>query len=436
MTVIVPSHFETTGPRRSIPDLSSDLWLRYLFPREKKQFVEKLFLGGMLLLGLVMSGPSSAEQWYLEPKVSLKSLYDDNLRLVSKDEESTFGAILRGEARAGVRAETYDIAINSAVDVERYSDISDYDTEDFYFDLSSRYRSGLNEFGLDGAWDLDTNQQSELETSGRVQFLVDRDRRFLSPSWTRTLSERASVTGAVGYTDLDWSSDSDALRAGLFDYTYAVANASWDYQLTETITTTARFDYGRYEADDIQTKTDNYNGLLGASIAFSETLSASLAGGYRYTQSEFIDNQRKLVNESDTGYLIDSSLSKRFERSTLTARLSRSTQPSGQGNLVETTRVSVNWDYKISPRWLFTLNAAKSNIKTARDQLTTDDERDYHYFSPKILWRATPWWAISGSYRYRDQEYQDTNRSATSNAVYLTIAYTWPKESVSKWSVY
>ena len=142
------------------------------------------------------------------------------------------------------------------------------------------------------------------------------------------------------------------------------------------------------------------------------------------------------MERSDSGYLIDASLSKRFERSNLSALLSRTTQPSGSGNLVETTRASINWDYIFSPRWSFLLNASAATTKTARDQLTTNDERDYYVLRPLMRWRATQWWTIEGSYRYRHQEYQDSENSATSNAVFLTISYTWPRESVSRWSVY
>ncbi len=63
-----------------------------------------------------------------------------------------------------------------------------------------------------------------------------------------------------------------------------------------------------------------------------------------------------------------------------------------------------------------------------------DEERTYLSVDPRLRWRLTRWWDIIGAYRYRYQKYDERDDSASSNAVFLTVSYRWPRESVAKWS--
>jgi hypothetical protein len=124
----------------------------------------------------------------------------------------------------------------------------------------------------------------------------------------------------------------------------------------------------------------------------------------------------------------------RSETARAVASLRRALVPSGSGELLDTTRASLSLQQDLSPRWsvLASLGAYRN-----RDELGapgTRENRDYLAFEPSVRYRLTEWWEVRGSYRYRWQAYDTPDRSADSHAVFLSVAYTWPREPVAQWS--
>ena len=91
--------------------------------------------------------------------------------------------------------------------------------------------------------------------------------------------------------------------------------------------------------------------------------------------------------------------------------------------------------YDISERLIFLLDTSFFRNQTNNDDfITDDDQRSYYEVHPRLRWKLTRWWDVTASYRYRHQKYDGDDDSAESNAVYLSLTYNWPRESVARWS--
>ena len=96
--------------------------------------------------------------------------------------------------------------------------------------------------------------------------------------------------------------------------------------------------------------------------------------------------------------------------------------------------VSLGFNHKFTERLNFALDTVYTRNETAGGVKNSGDTRTYYSIEPKLSWRASRWWTISGSYRYRAQEYTETDGGvADSNAVYLNVEYVWPRPSYAQW---
>lgn len=387
-----------------------------------------------LLVGAsVWPHPSGAEQWYDAPTVSLRLGYDDNVRFVEKNEESSFSQKLSAKTGLGYRTELTDVMLKVRADLQYYSQESDLDSDDQYLDLNAKHRSGLNLFGLDGKFIRDTSRTSELETTGRVQQSKRRYSGFLTPTWTRTLNERNSLQLGYTYNKVTYE-DSDT--TGLLDYYSHAARGSLFHDLDEVTQLSATLTYSHYKVRATNSKANDYGIQVGATRALSETLDASLAVGGRATTSEDRNGFGNRVNDTNYGFLLNASLEKRFESTTLRGTALRELRPTGSGRLIDSKSVGVDLRHRLSERLTFLLDTVVFRNETNNNSFNqaNDEQRTFLSVQPRLRWRLTRWWDIVGSYRYRYQKYDERSDSADSNSVFVYVTYNWPRESVARWS--
>ena len=76
-------------------------------------------------------------------------------------------------------------------------------------------------------------------------------------------------------------------------------------------------------------------------------------------------------------------------------------------------------------------SASAFDNKTLEGDVTSID-RVYYSAEPGVRWSMTRDWAIDGSYVYRRQKRDLETVTAESNAIYLSISYSWPKIAASR----
>jgi hypothetical protein len=352
--------------------------------------------------------------------------YDDNIHFTVDNEEDDLVRYLTADAAFGVRTELSDVKFTLRLDDTNYRDNSEKDNSGHLLKLDSAYKLGRSLFRMNGAYEVDSTLTSELETTGYVQEHKRRVKKSLSPSWSYNLTERASTQLGYSYTDVTYE---DAELTSLSGYRYDTLYASLTYLLSELSQISVTAIASDYEADRTGMEYDTRGLRLGFVSQLSETLSTSLSVGMDRSSSELTGAE----STSDTGLTLDLSLQKSWEISSLRGTLSMSESPSGDG-MRHTTKLGINYNRKLSPRTTFSVNTSLVENSSGGGRDDDSDDRRYVTFEPKLSWKATRWWTLSTSYRYRAQEYTASNDGvARSNAVFFNLSYVWPRENLRSW---
>jgi hypothetical protein len=351
--------------------------------------------------------------------------YDDNIHFSVDNEEDDVVRYLSADAAFGVRTEISDVKFTLRLDDTRFRDNSQNDNSGQLLKLDSAYKLGRSLFRLNGSYELDSTLTSELETTGFVQEHKRRIKKSLSPSWSYDLTERASTQLGYSYTDVSYE---DAELTSLSGYRYDSLFAALSYRMTELSQISATATASVYDSES-GTEYDTRGLRFGFSSMLSETLSTNLSVGVNRSSS----SSNTAESTSDTGLTLDLSLKKSWEISSLSGTLSISESPSGDG-MRHTTKLGIGYNRKLSPRTTFSVNTSLIKNSSGGGRDDDSDDRRYVLFEPRLSWKATRWWTISTSYRYRAQEYTASdNGVARSNAIFINVAYVWPRESMSPW---
>ena len=115
-----------------------------------------------------------------------------------------------------------------------------------------------------------------------------------------------------------------------------------------------------------------------------------------------------------------------FEKATISGEFSHNLQPSGRGTLLQTDKLIVGVDYKLSERLSWHL-LSKLYRNESVDENDSSHDREYFSVEPKLRWKVSRWWHIEGSYRYRRQKHKSRS-SVDSNAVFISAKHVWPSK--------
>ncbi len=380
------------------------------------------------IFGLLISSQASAEKWYFEPSVSARLGYNDNVQLSTDSEISTYTSYITADAAMGFRTNVSDVSITAKMIDRRFDDYAYLNTNNQFLHLKSSYRSGLNLYGLGADYERESTRTSEFDFSGYSNTNKIKITKSISPYWDRTLTERTSFRVGGSYTDVTYE---DAELTGLSDYIYKSAYTSLQHRLTEKTTLQAVLSKSLYTSDS--TEFDTTSLQLGLNHMFSETFSVNMLLGPSYTKSTYttIGGEEEV---SDVGRLIDIGFNKQFELTSLNGSLSTSESAGGEGKMTRRTKLNLAMRRKITERANFSLSSTLQQNESGGGITDSSEDRTYFTVEPRISWKATPWWTVSGSYRYRESEYTSSDAGpAESNAVFITVRYVWPKESLSRW---
>lgn len=403
-------------------------------------------LEGALLTMLAAPLPIQAAQWSAEPTISLRTGYNDNIRLTTVDHDSVWETDLTPAVKFGVATENQGLFGKASASIRRFSggsgreSSSILDREDYYLKTDAYHKTPRNEFKANLYYTRDSTLDSELDETGNViEDRATRERISLGPAWETRLTETTWLQLGYQYTDVTYSDDFGI--DDKVDYKYDVFSASLSRQLTPRVQGVVSASYSSYQPEPATgTGLDSDTVALQAGIRrdFSETLSGSLFAGARKTTSDTLIELAPGVfakDENDNnGSVFSAELSKRLETGNITASLSRSTNPSSNGTLLDTTRVILTGEHKFTETLQSSLRVSYSENETIVNRLGVEPDQDNETFfriRPKLSWHWRREWTLAGEYEYAENENVDS-RTATRNAFYLTLTYRPPKQFVSR----
>jgi hypothetical protein len=392
--------------------------------------------------------PLHAAQWSVEPTVSARSGYNDNIRLTTADHDSVWEADITPAVKFGVSKENQGLFGNADVSIRRFYGGSDanssslLDREDYHFKVNSYTRTERNDFGGNINFTRDSTLDSELTQTGQV--IPNRATRMstvLNPSWTRLINEKTRMELEYQFNRVEYSDEVG--QSNLVNYDFNTISASLLYQFTPLTQGTLSTSFNRY-LPETNLNSDTYTIQVGLTRQHSETLSTSWLAGWRETKSDTLvssftcpfggtyplcnfgivqteTNEDKVKNN---GSVYAASITKTLEKGSLSASLSRIATPSGEGQLLDTTRVALTGEHRFTEtlRSNLTVEYYKRDTIVNSSGRPEFDNRNFFRIQPRVTWQWQREWLLSGEYQYAASD--NTNGdTATRNAVYLTLTY-------------
>ncbi len=146
---------------------------------------------------------------------------------------------------------------------------------------------------------------------------------------------------------------------------------------------------------------------------------------HRYKQG-IVDNN---------GLLLDLSLEKKYtDKTTLTARISRASLPTGRG-LIERDEIKFGGVHKISDRLTGTGGIGYYTTETISEETldvdSSNQSTDQIRLSAGLDWRLSEFWTVGGGYTFRNQS-SDIRDSANGHGVFMSIGYNGNKYAISR----
>ncbi|GMR09006.1 MAG: hypothetical protein BMS9Abin26_2018 [Gammaproteobacteria bacterium] len=393
-----------------------------------------------ILMGAVLSGTSlvssyaQGAEWYMEPSVTAKEQYDDNVRLSATNQTSTWATFLLPELKIGSRTETSEIDITGRAEFSRYHSAKELNSDDQFLNFSGSHRNERNRWAVDIDYERDSTLRTLADDTGRVGTEALRvETARIAPSWTHVVSEKSTLNLGASYTDVHYP---DPGNSNLSDSETTGVSGSWQYQWT---TPTVLFITGyanKYEQDTgVTSTTIEYFGVnLGFDHKLTETFSVSASIGRQESDSEQktrIGNLILKTGGKGSGLLFNVSAEKNTETTRYKASLNRSTSPSVTGNLNNRDEFKFNYNRRLTEK-MNVLFEARYLLQESSLGNNTNNDRKFWVVSPALSWQMSRNWYFNARYRHRYQKYDNANRSADSDRVLFTVRYDWDRKSLSR----
>jgi hypothetical protein len=408
-----------------------------------------------------------AAEWSAEPRISARSGYNDNIRLTTLPHDSVWETALTPAIKFGVAKEHQGLFGDASASIRRFfggsgrESSSILDREDYYLKTNAYHRTERDEFSALLNYTRDSTLDSELDETGQViSDRATRSRITLGPNWTRSLNELTQLNLGYSFTAVSYSDDPGI--SDLVDYDYDVYSASLTRQFTPKVQATLATSYSSYKPDS-GFDADTINLQVGITRQFTETFSTSWLAGVRQTTSDKINSVStgfclgadpgasypscaggrpvqtgilQVKDETDdSGSVFSISATKLLETGKVSASLSRASNPGGDGELLDTTRLLISGEHKFTETLRSSLSLEYSKVETIVNSSGTRNQtdEDLYRIRPKLFWRWRREWQLGAEYEYskRDENLSNAD-TATRNAFYLSLTYHQPKISVSR----
>jgi len=411
-------------------------------------------LKGAMFITLIIPISVSAAEWSAEPSISLRTGYNDNIRLTAVPHDSVWETDLSPAVKFGVAKENQGLTGDAGFAIRRFTGGSGADSgsvlnrEDYHLLSNAFHKTLRGSIKVNLDYIQDSTQDSELdETGNSVKDLATRDKLTLGPSWSRLLTELTRLDLTYQYSNVEYSDDPGA---NLVDYKYNVTSASLLHQFTPRIQGTLAAGYSNYKPDtDFDSSTVTLQ--VGLTTNISETLLASVLAGQRQTTSDSsigtgfcigaipgatfpsctggipvpTGTAKTQVDTSSPVY--SASITRTLETGSLSAALSRTSSPGANGELLDRTRLVLSGVYKLTETFRSSLRIEYTENETIvnRAGFTPDQGKETFFrVTPRASWHWRREWELAGEYQYASNEDVNTNK-ATRNALYVTLTY-WP----------
>lgn len=369
-----------------------------------------------VLLALLLQ-PALATEYSLEYGLEASYEYNDNINLRPDVEIDVTGGRLKIPVTLRSRSERLDASMVGDVSISEFNE-SAYDSDDYNVLGQVTYQLERGEVSGNAGYRQDSTVNSEFLDTGVVGLGATRRKSAsASGSGFQMFTEKNGISGGVDYSNVEYGSERYQ------NYDYVSGNAGWIHQWSELTTLRLQAFGGRYE-NKSQTKiSSNSTGIqAGFDYQLAEQLSASLLAGWVKLKTDYSANLPvALDNDDSDGLVATGSLKYVQERYELQANIKSQPSPSGNGYMLYTHQLDLNWRYRLTERSRFAVSLIGGRNESVDSRINND--RDYARCRLRLDYRFSPAWHIAGTYVYSWQDRSNFPDDANSNAMYLSLIF-------------
>ena len=329
---------------------------------------------------------------------------------------TAFGLRAQPGLRLSKEAPNSLLAIEAELTHTRFFSESDLDSTDQRGAVAYNRQSTRMNFGLNAEFVRNTTRESELDDTGRIDRSVRRTSFAGGPSFTYLTGPLSRIETSASANRVTFGSDE------FNDFTNVAGQLAYIQSITPRDEAGLVFAVSHFDSEDTEnTEAENYSLSARWTRSPNERFESTFDVGLRLTNSRF-DEPDGRQNETNIGFNFRGELEWQFDQGRLNATFLNAAEPSSDGSLRQRTRAQSVVSYRLTDRLsaLFTATAERSeDIDAATDE---DGERLFFSLSPSLAYQITEQWRLTGQYRFRGQELDNTDL-ALSNAVLLTLTY-------------
>lgn len=391
---------------------------------------------------------SEAAEWSVLPSIRVRSDYDDNIQLTILPHDSVTSTWVAPRLDFGIASDIWRVDGGAELAARRFPGNDELDSD------SQSYRLGYSYMTERSILQLNA-------TSSRIGYLagpkinpdvglftqnINTDTKVFSPSWTWSMTELTRLELTYSKSDVSYVNGESS---NLFDYGYSSLSVKLSNQFDVDTEIFMLPGYSIYRVPATATESKTTSLQVGITRTFSETMNGTLAIGGRDTSGETqvlvckvylgpdcVQTAQETMSGRDSSRTYNANLEKQFELAHLTATAGRSFNPSGNGQQVITDFVTFNLSRPFTVKTTGYLVAEGYNnnyrISTQTDGVSATHDYRIYQIGPYLRWQMNREWNLEGGYRYTYIRRENEPTAATSNLVNLTLAYQWPKISISR----
>jgi len=365
---------------------------------------------------------ASAANWEIAPRLEGGYMYSDNYRLDLPGEEIEVSGV---EADAAVTFRTVDprtnFDITPRINSTYFPSESDEDSNNYYLTAGFSDITPRRRIQVPFNFAQEDVVRSELPntddggglgepTQGDSGRFVQRNRRDfyrIAPSFSYDLSQRYRMELNAHYLDANFDNQ---LNGAQQDFSESGVGAGFGFLTSTRSALVARALAFQYKTN---TTTDAYGGELEWNTQYSANSRAYVRLGAQQTKP---DN-----GSSDTNVIAGAGGQWASQRNTLFVDFTRSVGPVSAGTVVERHQLRLRLDHDVSQRF-----ALRAGARLSRDEEIEDGSyptREYAIGELGFEWRWMRQLALTGTYNYRWQEYDDEPSDASASTFMIGLVY-------------
>lgn len=359
----------------------------------------------------------------LAPDMHISSDYDNNKRLQLDNKDAVSGYVAEAALTLKSNAAQWKKELYTQLKSRRYEGGYALDSDDQNVSASLGYNGQTSSTTLKAIGINDTTLTDQLDFSGYTEVLKRRHYRSAGLSHQTQLTPLDSLL-------LDYSTSNasyvNAETTSLVNYSFDSITTTLQHAVDESIAGYVTASGSHYEAKDIANESDSVDLSLGTLWKPSAPTQIKLGVGHRKTDYERFGG---LLTYDDRFSYVMLEASRQLMAGLITFKTQDLSQPTGDGNLYNVRKISLEYSTEFTLRHKLSITAAYSEQRASADDYAMNDRNNIQLIAA-YRYRITKETGLQTLWTYRQQEFLSLQDDADSNALWLgvywaPVAYKW-----------